>query len=85
MDWSDYHMLSAYDHRPTDGLSWLWLAIGAVLLPFTTIHAGLSVAAWLAPIFVLRFARTQRPALGLPVVALVSAAALAIAWRDFFP
>jgi hypothetical protein len=28
-------------------------------LPFSAVHAELPLAAWLAPIFVLRFARTQ--------------------------
>src|SRR5215211_3443164 len=44
-----------------------------------------AVAAWLAPIFIMRFARTHSIRLGLPVVMLVSGAALAFAWRDFFP
>jgi apolipoprotein N-acyltransferase len=54
------------------------------LLPFSTVHAALPLAAWLAPIFVLRFVRTQSIRLGLPVVVLISAAALAFAWRDMF-
>ena len=68
-----------------DRLSWLWLAVGLALLPFSTVHAELPLAAWLAPIVILRFARTQSMRLGLPVVVLVSGAALAFAWRDFFP
>src|SRR6266511_6445513 len=71
--------------RPADRLSWLWLAVGLALLPFSTVHAELPLAAWLAPIFVMRFARTQSIRLGLPIVILVSGAALALAWRDFFP
>jgi len=71
--------------RPIDKFSWLWLAVGLALLPFSTVHAELPMAVWLAPIFVLRFARTQSIRLGLPVVVLVSGAALALAWRDFFP
>src|SRR2546423_1660459 len=45
--------------RPIDRLSWLWLAVGLALLPFSTVHAELPLAVWLAPIFALRFARTQ--------------------------
>jgi len=43
------------------------------------------MAAWLAPIFVLRFTRTQSIRVAIPVVLVVSGAALALAWRDFFP
>ncbi len=82
---------SRRDYRPrthprsqSDRLSWLWLVIGIALLPFSTVHAELPIAAWLAPIFVLRFARTQRMRVGIPVVVVVSAAALAFAWRDMF-
>jgi hypothetical protein len=45
--------------RPVDRFSWLWLAVGLALLPFSTVHAELPLAVWLAPIFALRFARTQ--------------------------
>jgi apolipoprotein N-acyltransferase len=68
-----------------DRLSWLWLGVGAVLLPFSTVHAGVPMAAWLAPIFVLRFTRTQTIRVAIPVVLFVNGAALAVAWRDFFP
>ena len=71
--------------RPFDRLSWLWLAAGVALLPFTTVHAELPLAAWLAPVFILRFTRTQSVRVGLSVVVLVSGAAIAFAWRDFFP
>jgi len=65
--------------------SWLCLAIGLALMPFSTVHAEVPLAAWLAPIFVMRFARTQSIRLGIPIVVLVSGVALALAWRDFFP
>jgi apolipoprotein N-acyltransferase len=80
------HTESASDsERPTDHLSWLWLAFGLALLPFSTVHAELPLAAWLGPIFLLRFTRTQSVQLGLPTVLLVSGVALAFAWRDTFP
>src|SRR5947209_20062875 len=71
--------------RPIDRLSWLWLACGLALLPFSTVNAQLPLAAWLAPIFVLRFARTQPGRLGIPAVILVSGAALAPASRHVLP
>jgi apolipoprotein N-acyltransferase len=72
-------------NRPIDRFSWLWLACGLALLPFSTVHAELPLAAWLAPIFVMRFARTQPVRIGIPVVMLISGVALAFAWRDFLP
>ena len=68
--------------RPVDRLSWLWLAIGAALLPFTSWQTVLPIAAWLAPVFIIRFARTQRVAVAVPVVVLVSCAAMAVTFRN---
>lgn len=45
----------------------------------------LPFAAWLAPIFLLRFARTTRLILWVPVIAVVSYAASVIALRNIFP
>ena len=42
-----------------DGLSYLWLALAIVLLPFATVRWTIPLAAWLVPIFLLRFVRTQ--------------------------
>src|SRR5215207_4013216 len=60
--------------------SWLWLAVGAALLPFTSLVPSLWLAAWVAPVFLLRFARTQRTRVGIPVIALVHAVALGATW-----
>jgi len=43
----------------TDRLAWLWLLIGFILLPFITWQTVIPLAAWLAPVFLLRFARTS--------------------------
>jgi apolipoprotein N-acyltransferase len=50
-----------YDAHP-DRLAWLWLAIGFLLLPFTMVQTVIPLAAWLAPVFLLRFVRTSRRA-----------------------
>src|SRR5438093_13305064 len=42
-----------------DRLSYLWLALGIVLLPFSMPIWTIALAAWLAPVFLLRFVRTQ--------------------------
>ncbi len=50
--------------RIPDRLSYLWLALTAALYLFTGGLWVIPLAAWLAPLFLLRFVRTQRP---LPV------------------
>ena len=42
-----------------DRLSYLWLAFAIVLLPFATAGWTIALAAWLFPVFLLRFVRTQ--------------------------
>ena len=65
--------------------SWLWLCIGAVLLPLTMLRTVVPLAGWLAPIFLLRFARNQRAVVALPVLAAVTYAATLIAFRGVLP
>ncbi len=47
--------------RIPDRLSYLWLAIAAALYLFTGGQWVIPLAAWLVPLFLLRFVRTQRP------------------------
>ena len=63
------------------GRSWLWLAVGAMLLPFTVFQTVVALAAWLAPLFLLRFSRTQRARVALPVLALVHYLASLVSFR----
>lgn len=70
--------------HPADRLSWVWLAVGAALLPLASVQTILPPAAWLAPLFLLRFSRTQRAAVALPVLALVHYAAAVLGMRGFF-
>lgn len=72
--------------RPTSRWSWWWLVVGAVLLPVTNLQTLLPVAAWLAPVFLLRFSRTQRPLVALPVLVVVMSLTVLVALRNgFFP
>ena len=67
----------------SDRWSYLWLAIGAILLVFANGQWTIPLAAWLAPVFVIRFLRTQKPARGLILVALaiiVTGAIRALGW-----
>ena len=44
----------------TMDLRWLWLLIGFALLPFTAYRVVIPLAAWIAPVFLLRFERVSR-------------------------
>jgi len=64
--------------------SGLWLAIGAILLFLSSLQPSISLAAWVAPVFLLRFARSQRPRTGLLRLALVMSVTLSIKWAITF-
>src|SRR5215472_1045460 len=55
-----------------DRLSYLWLALGIALLPFSAFEWAIPLAAWLAPVFLLRFVRTQPLLRGLLLVLLAN-------------
>lgn len=67
------------------GRSWLALAAAAVLLLFANGANNIPLAAWLAPLFLLRFVRLQRAWLGLCVAYIVLAAAFAFQFRGMVP
>jgi apolipoprotein N-acyltransferase len=54
------------------------------LLPFTMFQTILPIAAWLAPIFLLRFVRTTRARVALPVIAIVGYLATLVALRGIW-
>ena len=65
--------------------SWLWLAIATILLLFANGADTISLAAWLAPLFMLRFVRTQRIWLGLLAAYLVLSSTFAFQFRGMVP
>ena len=68
------------------GWSWIWLTFGTAMLPFATLQTIIPLTAWLAPVFLLRFTRSQRLLVGCPVLVLAMSGALFVALRgDFFP
>jgi len=70
------------DDPHTGRLSWIWFLVGAALLPFTLVQTMLPLAAWLAPIFLLRFVRTApRAWVALPAIFLAEAIGNCIAVR----
>ena len=66
----------------TDRWSFLWLAIGAVLLMLSTGHFSLALAGWFAPVFLIRFFRTQNVRSGYILTLLALFVAYGIAWRS---
>jgi len=56
---------TAVPARTSDRLSYLWLALAAALFLVSTGDRIIWLAAWLAPVFLLRFVRTQRLLPGL--------------------
>jgi len=64
----------------TDRFSLLWLMMGSALIGFASIQPSYPLAAWLAPVFLLRFVRSQPVRRGLLLVALGQCIALAINW-----
>jgi apolipoprotein N-acyltransferase len=67
-----------------DRLSFVWLALAFVVSLFSNGMYIVPIAAWLAPVFVLRFVRTQRPVPGLLAGYVASALAFYIYWRPAF-
>ena len=65
-----------------DRLSWLWLVIGGALIPFAHVHWVIPVAAWLMPICLLRFTRTQRARVGVPALIIVYGLGVALAMSN---
>lgn len=65
--------------------SWLCFLVGAAFSPFVNVQTVLPLAAWLAPVFLLRFARTQRARVAIPALGLVQYLAAVIALRNVFP
>jgi apolipoprotein N-acyltransferase len=70
--------LDRFGLQPRDRFSWLWLAVAAVLLLFTAGRWNIPLAAWLAPLFLLRFVRTQRPFPGFLLTWLVRFVTVAV-------
>ena len=52
--------ISVPPRAKTMDLRWLWLLIGFALLPFTAYRDVIPLAAWIAPVFLLRFERVSR-------------------------
>jgi apolipoprotein N-acyltransferase len=63
----------------------VWLALGALLFLFSNGKWGILIAAWLAPIFLIRFMRIQKPFLGLFIGWLVVNLVALVSWHGLVP
>ena len=65
--------------------SWIWLMIAAVLLMFSNGANNIPLAAWLAPVFVMRFVRGRSLKIGLPIAYAVLTSGFAFQFRGMVP
>ncbi|HPG39084.1 MAG TPA: nitrilase-related carbon-nitrogen hydrolase [bacterium] len=65
--------------------SYLWLFIGAGLLLFSNGRWTIPLATWLAPVFLIRFARTHPAMKGLGLVLVVNVLASLFFWQGIIP
>jgi apolipoprotein N-acyltransferase len=70
--------------QQSEKIAWLWLILGGLLLPFTHIQTVFPIAPWIAPVFIIRFLRSQRAVIGIPAVFVVYSAAAAVSLRNGF-
>jgi apolipoprotein N-acyltransferase len=68
-----------------DRLSYLWLALGILLFAFATVKWTIPLAAWLYPVFLLRFVRTQPLLRGILLVLLATVLLLVVELQGIFP
>ena len=68
----------------SSSVSWVALALGCLVIPFAYGIDNVACAAWLAPLFLLRFTRTQRLWISMPVLLFVQMAATAFQLRGMF-
>ena len=69
----------------SNNFSYFWLLIGTILFVFANGKWIIPVAAWLAPVFILRFVRTQKPIHGLVISLLAIMIVYVVAWRGLIP
>ena len=66
----------------SDRWVYLWLVIEALLLMLSTGRFGVALAAWLAPVFLIRFFRSQRVGMGYVFTLFFLFLAYGVAWRS---
>jgi apolipoprotein N-acyltransferase len=66
-------------------LTYLWLLIGAVLYVFTVGNHIIPAAVWIAPVFIIRFPRSQSVVMGSLIILIVTLITQAVAYLGTFP
>src|SRR5262245_27644713 len=74
-----------HQSAPARGRGFRWLLVGTGLFLISNGGWIIPAAAWLAPIFLLRFTRSGRPWAGGLIVWLAMVAAGALHWRGLIP
>jgi apolipoprotein N-acyltransferase len=70
---------------PRTARPWVWLATAAALLLLSNGAYSVPLAAWLAPVFLLRFVRIERVRVGLPITYVLLGVAFAFQFRGMVP
>ena len=65
--------------------AYLWLLVGAGMLLFSNGHWFIPLATWLAPVFLIRFARTQPAFKGLGLLLVANVLANIFFWQGIIP
>ena len=76
---------AAQTRTASTGISWRALLLGCLALPFSYGADKVPCAAWLVPLFMVRFVRTQRLRVSMPVLLVAQMAAIAFQMRGMFP
>lgn len=69
----------------SNGHAWGWLVLATALLCVSNGRWIVPAAAWLSPVFMLRFVRTRRAAVGIGAGLLASILVTALIWRGLVP
>lgn len=79
------HDTHAHIRFSSEGLSYLWLGIGVVLTIFSNGNYAVPIAAWLFPVFILRFLRSQSILRGLFLAWIYITSAVTVALWPMLP
>lgn len=81
----DNHTHEAHIRLSSEGMSYLWLGIGVILTIFSNGNYAVPIAAWLFPVFILRFLRSQSLIRGLFLAWIYITSAVTVALWPMLP
>jgi apolipoprotein N-acyltransferase len=68
-----------------DSYSFVWLILGVIISLFASGRWIFPLAAWFAPVFFMRFSRTQKPTKGFLFISIATSITGIIAWKGSIP